>query len=84
MKHPLFMDSLTQAGMESDGTFHEAETAKRITDRNHFTWTHLVEAKDMKTIALRVASQCFFTYKAMLLWLKSIALYPYKALLHDA
>ena len=28
-------------------TFHEAETAKRITDKHHFTWTHLVEAKDM-------------------------------------
>ncbi|MBQ4211498.1 MAG: TlpA family protein disulfide reductase, partial [Prevotella sp.] len=23
------------------------ETAKRITDKHHFTWTHLVEAKDM-------------------------------------
>ena len=28
-------------------TFHDAETAKRITDKHHFTWTHLVEAKDM-------------------------------------
>ena len=28
-------------------TFHEAETAKRITDKHHFTWTHLVEAMDM-------------------------------------
>ena len=61
------MASLTQAGMESDGTFHEAETAKRITDKNHFTWTHLVEAKDMKTIALQVASHCFVACKAMLL-----------------
>ena len=25
----------------------DAETAKRITDKHHFTWTHLVEAKDM-------------------------------------
>ena len=28
-------------------TFHDAETAKRITDKHQFTWTHLVEAKDM-------------------------------------
>jgi len=28
-------------------TFHDAETAKRITDKHHFTWTHLVEARDM-------------------------------------
>ena len=28
-------------------TYHDAETAKRITDKHHFTWTHLVEAKDM-------------------------------------
>ena len=28
-------------------TFHDAETAKRITDKHNFTWTHLVEAKDM-------------------------------------
>ena len=28
-------------------TFHDAETAKRITDKHHFTWTHLVEAKGM-------------------------------------
>ena len=28
-------------------TFHDAETAKRITDKHHFTWTHLVEAKNM-------------------------------------
>ena len=27
--------------------YHDAETAKRITDKHHFTWTHLVEAKDM-------------------------------------
>ena len=28
-------------------TFHDAETTKRIIDKHHFTWTHLVEAKDM-------------------------------------
>lgn len=28
-------------------TYHDAETVKRITDKHHFTWTHLVEAKDM-------------------------------------
>ena len=28
-------------------TYHDAETTKRITDKHHFTWTHLVEAKDM-------------------------------------
>jgi hypothetical protein len=28
-------------------TYHDAETAKRITDKHHFTWTHLVEVKDM-------------------------------------
>ena len=28
-------------------TFHDAETTKRITDKHHYTWTHLVEAKDM-------------------------------------
>ena len=28
-------------------TYHDVETAKRITDKHHFTWTHLVEAKDM-------------------------------------
>ena len=28
-------------------TYHDAETAKRITDKHHFTWTHLVEAKDI-------------------------------------
>ena len=28
-------------------TYHDAEIAKRITDKHHFTWTHLVEAKDM-------------------------------------
>ena len=28
-------------------TYHDAETAKRITDKHHFTWTHLIEAKDM-------------------------------------
>ena len=28
-------------------TYHDAELAKRITDKHHFTWTHLVEAKDM-------------------------------------
>ena len=28
-------------------TYHDAETAKRITDKHHFTWKHLVEAKDM-------------------------------------
>ena len=26
-------------------TYHDAETAKRITDTHHFTWTHLIEAK---------------------------------------
>ena len=40
--------SLTQAGvMFFSATYHDAETAKRITDKHHFTWTHLVEAKDM-------------------------------------
>ena len=28
-------------------TYHDAELAKKITDKHHFTWTHLVEAKDM-------------------------------------
>ena len=28
-------------------TYHDAELVKRITDKHHFTWTHLVEAKDM-------------------------------------
>ena len=28
-------------------TYHDAETVKSITDKHHFTWTHLVEAKDM-------------------------------------
>ena len=28
-------------------TYHDAELAKRITDKHHFTWTHLVETKDM-------------------------------------
>ncbi len=28
-------------------TYHDAETAKRITDKYNFTWMHLVEAKDM-------------------------------------
>ena len=28
-------------------TYHDAETVKRITDKHHFNWTHLVEAKDM-------------------------------------
>ena len=28
-------------------TYHDAETAKRITDKHLFTWTHLIEAKDM-------------------------------------
>ena len=28
-------------------TFHDAELVKKITDKHHFTWTHLVEAKDM-------------------------------------
>lgn len=28
-------------------TYHDAELTKRITDKHHFTWTHLVEAKDM-------------------------------------
>jgi thiol-disulfide isomerase/thioredoxin len=28
-------------------TYHDAETVKRITDKHHFTWPHLVEAKDM-------------------------------------
>ena len=28
-------------------TYHDAELAKKITDKHHFTWTHLVEAEDM-------------------------------------
>ena len=28
-------------------TFHKAEQVKNITEKQHFTWTHLVEAKDM-------------------------------------
>ncbi|MBR5085404.1 MAG: TlpA family protein disulfide reductase [Muribaculaceae bacterium] len=28
-------------------TYHDAEIVKKITDKHHFTWTHLVEAKDM-------------------------------------
>ena len=28
-------------------TYHDAETVRKITDKHHFTWTHLVEAKDM-------------------------------------
>lgn len=28
-------------------TFHDAETAKKVTDKHHFTWTHLVNAKQM-------------------------------------
>lgn len=28
-------------------TYHDAETVKLITDKHHFTWTHLVEVKDM-------------------------------------
>ena len=28
-------------------TFHDAELVKKITDKHHFTWIHLVEAKDM-------------------------------------
>ena len=28
-------------------TYHDAEIVKRITDKHHFTWTHLVEAKYM-------------------------------------
>ena len=28
-------------------TYHNAELAKKITDKHHFTWTHLVEARDM-------------------------------------
>ncbi|MBQ6208898.1 MAG: TlpA family protein disulfide reductase [Prevotella sp.] len=28
-------------------TYHDAETAKRITDKHHFTWTHFIEAKGM-------------------------------------
>ena len=28
-------------------TYHDAELVKRITNKHHFTWTHLVEAKDM-------------------------------------
>ena len=28
-------------------TYHDAETVRCITDKHHFTWTHLVEAKDM-------------------------------------
>ena len=28
-------------------TYHNAETAKKITDKHHFTWTHLVDARDM-------------------------------------
>ena len=28
-------------------TYHDTEIAKKITEKHHFTWTHLVEAKDM-------------------------------------
>lgn len=28
-------------------TYHDAETVRRITDKHHFTWTHLVGTKDM-------------------------------------
>ena len=28
-------------------TYHNAELAKKITEKHGFTWTHLVEAKDM-------------------------------------
>jgi thiol-disulfide isomerase/thioredoxin len=28
-------------------TYHDAETAKKVTDKHHFTWIHLVNAKDM-------------------------------------
>ena len=28
-------------------TFHKTEQVKNITEKQHFTWTHLVEAKDM-------------------------------------
>jgi hypothetical protein len=28
-------------------TYHDAETVKSITNKHHFTWTHLIEAKDM-------------------------------------
>ena len=28
-------------------TYHDAELTKKITDKHHFTWTHLVKAKDM-------------------------------------
>ena len=55
--------SLTQAGVKADGTWYspkegepfpqfsekdmDGRTWTRITDKHHFTWTHLVEAKDM-------------------------------------
>ena len=29
-------------------TYYDAETAKRITDKYHFTWTHLVEGQNME------------------------------------
>ena len=28
-------------------TYHDAEVVQKITEKHHFTWTHLVEAKDM-------------------------------------
>ena len=28
-------------------TYHDAETVKKITDKHHFTWKHLIEAEDM-------------------------------------
>jgi thiol-disulfide isomerase/thioredoxin len=28
-------------------TYHDTEIVKKITEKHHFTWTHLVEAKDM-------------------------------------
>ena len=36
----------TEAVTSAD-TLRLVITAKRITDKHHFTWTHLVEAKDM-------------------------------------
>ena len=28
-------------------TYHDAEVVQKITEKHHFTWTHLIEAKDM-------------------------------------
>ena len=38
-------------------TYHDAETVRNITDKHHFTWTHLVEVKDM----VRVIEICVET-----------------------